>query len=75
MIDKGMFVQLAHTHAEGLVDFRYLPDIFTLDESKLRAQSRRGGMVYKVGDQLKVRIIAADPARRQIEMELATEEE
>jgi ribonuclease R len=29
MIDKGMFVQLAHTHAEGLVDFRYLPDVFT----------------------------------------------
>jgi ribonuclease R len=75
MIDKGMFVQLAHTHAEGLVDFRYLPDIFTLDESKLRAQSRRGGAVYKVGDKLNVRVIAADPVRRQIEMELATEED
>ena len=70
MVDRGFFVQVDDSHAEGMVDFRYLNDAYTLDSSRLRAHGRNFGHVFKMGDRIKVRIIAADPQRRQIDMEL-----
>lgn len=70
MIDRGFFVQLADSHAEGMVEFRYLNDTYVLDDSRLRARGRHYGHEFKMGDRIKVRIIAADPQRRQIDMEL-----
>lgn len=70
MIDRGFFVELPDSKAEGMVDFRYLDDQYTLDEGKLRATGRRYKNSIKMGDRVKVRILGVDLDKRQIEMEL-----
>jgi ribonuclease R len=70
MIERGFFVELSDSKAEGLVDFRYLDDTYTLEEGNLRAKGKRYKKEYKMGDRLKVRIAAVDMVKRQVEMEL-----
>ncbi len=68
MIERGFFVELPGSQAEGLVEFTYLADQWNLVEGNLRARSRRG-QTLKMGDRVRVRIAAVDLAKRQIEME------
>jgi ribonuclease R len=70
IIDRGIFVTVISTHAEGMVSFEVLDEYFTVDPSGLRAVSTSGDMVFRMGDIVKVRILDADPQKRQIEMEL-----
>ena len=70
MIERGFFVELPDSKAEGLVEFKYLDDTYTLEDGNLRAVGRRYKKEIKMGDKLKVRIAAVDMGRRQIEMEL-----
>jgi ribonuclease R len=70
MIERGFFVELPESKAEGLIDFRYLDDTYIVEEGKLRAIGQRYKKQFKMGDRLKVRIAAVDMQKRQIEMEL-----
>ncbi|MBK6998316.1 MAG: ribonuclease R [Lewinellaceae bacterium] len=70
MIERGFFVELTDSKAEGLVDFKYLDDTYTLEEGNLRATGRRYKKSYKMGDRVQVKIAAVDLAKRQVEMEL-----
>lgn len=70
IIDRGFFVELAGSKAEGLVDFKYLDDTYTVEEGNLRATGRRYKRSFKMGDRVQVRIAAVDLAKRQVEMEL-----
>jgi ribonuclease R len=70
IIDRGIFVTVISTHAEGMVSFEVLDEYFTVDPGGLRAVSNSGDMVFRMGDIVKVRILDADPQKRQIEMEL-----
>lgn len=70
MIERGFFVELADSKAEGLVDFKYLDDTYTLEEGNLRATGRRYKKTFKMGDRVQVKIAAVDLAKRQVEMEL-----
>lgn len=71
-IERGFFVELPASQAEGLVEFKYLSDHWTVQEGNLRACNRRGELI-KMGDRVRVRIAAVDLAKRQIEMELVEE--
>lgn len=73
-IERGFFVELADTLAEGLVDFRTLREAYTVEDGNLRARARRSGHTIKMGDRVRVRIVAVDTARRQIEMEWVEDE-
>ena len=73
IIERGFFVELAGTKSEGLVDFKYLDDTYTLEEGNLRAVGRRYKKAYKMGDKVQVTIAAVDLAKRQVEMELVEE--
>ena len=73
IIERGFFVELPDSLAEGLVEFKYLDDVYVLEEGNLRAKGRRYGRLIKMGDRVRVRIVAVDLNRRQIEMELAGE--
>jgi exoribonuclease R len=53
-----------------MVSFEVLDEYFTVDPGGLRAVSTSGDMVFRRGDIVKVRILDADPQKRQIEMEL-----
>jgi len=70
MIERGFFVELPGSLAEGLVEFRNLSETYHLEEGNLRAKSRRSGRVIKMGDKVRVRVTSVDLAKRQIEMEL-----
>jgi ribonuclease R len=70
-LDRGFFVELPDSKAEGLVDFKFLDDIYTVEDGNLRAKGRRYGRILKMGDHVQVRIAAVDLQKRQIEMELA----
>ncbi len=70
MIDRGLFIELAGSKAEGLIGFDKLNDAYDIDESRLKATGRRSKKVYKMGDKVRVRILDTDMTKRQIEMEL-----
>ncbi|MBX2892554.1 MAG: ribonuclease R [Saprospiraceae bacterium] len=70
MIDRGFFVELSGSKAEGLVEFKYLDDTFTVEEGNLRAVGRRYRRQFKMGDRVRIRVASVDLQRRQIEMEL-----
>jgi ribonuclease R len=68
-LERGFFVELPDSRAEGLVEFKYLDDTYTVEEGNLRAKGRRYGKVLKMGDRVNVRITAVDLPKRQIEMD------
>ncbi len=70
LVERGMFVALTDSKAEGLVEFKFLDDIYRLDESRLKATGARYGKTYKMGDLVRVLIAGVDLGKRQIEMEL-----
>ncbi len=70
IIERGFFVELLDSRSEGLVDFKYLDDTYTVEEGNLRVTGRRYKKTYKMGDRVKVKVAAVDLAKRQVEMEL-----
>jgi len=70
MIDRGIFVELKDSKCEGMVGFDTMGDAFDLDDGRLSAKGRRTGKVYKMGDEIRVKIVDVDLIRREIEMEL-----
>ncbi len=72
IIDRGIFVTLVTTHAEGMVSFDLFEEYYSVDPSGLRATGNISGNILRMGDSVRVRILDADPAKRQIDMELVT---
>jgi ribonuclease R len=71
-IERGMFVALKESRAEGMVEFKFLDDMYRIDESRLKAVGARYGKVFKMGDTIRVRIAGVDLTKRQIEMEFVS---
>ena len=69
-LERGFFVELPESKAEGLVEFKYLADAYTLEEGNLQARGRRTKHLLRMGDRVQVRVTGADLQKRQIEMEL-----
>lgn len=66
----GMFIQLENT-IEGLVHFNnMLDDYYDFDEENYYIIGERTKKQYKLGDQVKVKVIDANIARRNIDFEL-----
>ena len=70
MIDKGIFVKLDANHAEGLVQFARLDEPYDVRSSGMIAQGRFSGDTLRLGDEVRVVIIDADPSVRQVDMGL-----
>lgn len=70
IIERGIFVSLADSKCEGLVRFDSMNEGFSVAGHRLRAMGLHTGKVYSFGDQVNVRIISADPERREIDMVL-----
>ena len=68
----GLFVALNEPYIEGLIPVQTLPDDFyEVDESSIRLTGQRSGKTYRLGDEIKVRIVAAHIGRRQVELALS----
>lgn len=74
MIEKGIFVQLPESGAEGLIPFANFHGHYKVDESKLRALSKITGHEFRMGDLVKVKLLDADLLSRKLEFELLDEE-
>lgn len=73
MIERGLFVTISNSLVEGMIGFDTLNDRFEI-QGKLTAIGKSSGVTYKMGDTLKVKILSADLAKRQIELELVEED-
>jgi ribonuclease R len=65
-IERGFFVILSESRVEGLVGFDSLDE----DPSKLKARGRHSGIIRKMGDKVRIKIVDADLDRRLVDMEL-----
>ena len=67
----GIFVELENT-VEGLIRFENLGDeYFIYDEDRKRLIGEKTNTTYKIGDKVKIRVISANKALRQIDFEIA----
>jgi len=74
MIDRGIFVQIDHSNAEGLIGFENFSESYDLGSGRLKAIGTKTGNVLKMGQKVRARIISTDLEKKQIELELVVEE-
>ena len=71
----GMFVELEST-VEGLIRFENMGnEYFIYDENRKTLTGERTNQSFKIGDQVKIRVIAANKELRKIAFELVENEE
>lgn len=71
----GLFIKLKDTGADGLVPIRSLPsDFYVHDEANHSLVGRRTGRVFRLGAQVLVRILEADPITASTVFELVNGE-
>jgi ribonuclease R len=66
----GLFVEIKRWFVEGLVKADDLGPGFQLDLALHALVERRSGRAFRVGDEVEVEVLAASPARRQIDLGL-----
>jgi len=73
--DFGLFVELHEILIEGLIRMRDLEDDYYLfDEKQYALRGRTKGRVYRLGDRVRVQVMAVDPERRSITLALVADE-
>jgi ribonuclease R len=71
VIRAGLFVALDETGADGIIPVSSLPnDFYDHDETRHALVGRRWGQVYRLGDRVQVRLVAAQPLTGGITFEL-----
>jgi ribonuclease R len=68
--EPGLFVELQPWFVEGLVRSADLGPGFALDVRLHALAQRSTGRAFRVGDRVQVEIVAASPARRQVDLAL-----
>lgn len=74
MIERGLFVEVSETKAEGMIPFTRIPGGFEIQDGRYKASNKRTGECLKLGDKIKVRIVSTDLVNRLIEMEVVENE-
>ncbi|KND51051.1 MAG: ribonuclease R [Parcubacteria bacterium C7867-007] len=70
--DRGLYVELKETHAEGLVNVRALgDDYFDHDQKRYRLVGRRTKKEYALGDGIRVKLLAARVQDKELDFTLA----
>ncbi|HMO39052.1 MAG TPA: ribonuclease R [Saprospiraceae bacterium] len=73
ILDRGFFVALEETLAEGFVGFETMSEPFEIAENRLRMKGVYSKRELKMGDPVTVRILRTDIDKRQIDMMLTDE--
>lgn len=69
--DRGMYVELVETRAEGMVRMRDIGnDYFTYDEKRYRLVGERTKVQYALGDPVRVKLLAARVAEKELDFGL-----
>ncbi|MEK7080140.1 MAG: S1 RNA-binding domain-containing protein, partial [Patescibacteria group bacterium] len=73
--DRGLFVELNETRADGMIRVRDIgDDYYIYDEKRYRLVGDRTKKEYALGDPIKVKLLAARVAERELDFGLVTEE-
>ena len=75
IIERGIFVEVLKSRSEGLISFDKFNERFEIVSIGAKARGLMTGQEIKIGDKLKVRIIDTDLDRKQIDFELAFDED
>lgn len=75
IIERGLFVELPDSKAEGLIPFDTLDEMYELRNGNLVAVAKRTGDKLRLGDNVRVRLIAADLENRQLDFKMLDSEE
>jgi ribonuclease R len=71
VIRAGLFVALDETGADGIIPVSTLPnDFYDHDEARHALVGRRWGQIYRLGDRVQVRLVAAQPLTGGLTFEL-----
>jgi ribonuclease R len=71
--DWGIYVQEKNTLADGMVRLSSIrSDYFEHEANKYRIKGKKSGKIYRLGDEVKVKLLRADKDERQLDFELIT---
>jgi ribonuclease R len=70
MIEKGIFIEILSTKAEGFIPFDDLPGSYVLAENKFRAWEKRGKDDFHIGKKLMVLVEDADKNTQKIKLKI-----
>lgn len=66
--ERGLYVELAETHADGMINVRNVgDDFFEYEEKQYRLVGRRTHKSYRLGDPIKVKLLAARVAEKELD--------
>lgn len=69
--DWGIYVQDEESLAEGMVRLASIKgDYFEHEAKKYRVRGQKTGKIYRLGDEVKVKLVRADKEERQLDFEL-----
>ena len=73
MIERGIFIELVESKAEGMISFENIGDKFE-NENAFSVVGKKTGLSFKMGDKIMVKLLAADLDKRRLEFELVQED-
>lgn len=74
LTEWGMYVEIEPTHIEGMVTLRSIKsDFFEFDEKLYRIKGRRTRKVYRLGDEVRIRVSNTNLEQRLLDYELVEE--
>lgn len=66
--DRGIYVELKDSHAEGMIAVRAIgDDYYTYDERRYRLVGERTKKEYALGDPIRIKIVAVRPLDREMD--------
>lgn len=68
VVKFGLFVELSNT-VEGLIHVANLPEFFHYNERNLTLQSEKSGIVFRVGQRIRIKLVRSDKATGEIDFE------
>jgi len=70
MIDRGVFVELSASKAEGFISFDDFKTGFKMNQGRYKATDKKGKNSLRLGDMIRVKVMEANLEKRQIELEI-----
>lgn len=67
----GLFVELEDNKCEGLIRMKSLDnDFYIFNPENFQIEGKRSGKIYRIGDELTVKILKADLSKKQLDFQL-----
>lgn len=74
IIDRGMFIEIAESQADGFIPLDSLEEPVTMHPAKIKITGNKTAKVWRIGDEVQIEILNVDMDKRQIDLRLNTDE-